>query len=319
MTKLVIAIPCYNEEAKIASVLETLPKQLGGIDEIIHLLIDDGSSDKTVQIAKSCGAEVVEHGFNRGLGRAFQTAINQCLELNANYLVTMDGDGQFLASDIEKLLLPLLTNKADFVTASRFMDSSLRPENIPSVKWWGNQQMSWLISTLTGKKFFDVSCGFRAYSEKAILSLNLHEQFTYTQEVFLDLSFKDLRIVEVPVKVVYFPGRKSKMASSIVKYALKTSMIIFRAYRDYRPLRFFWSIGFSLFAVSVVLFTIFFINSYLAGRFSGNFWAAFSGTFFAFFGTTFIILGIVVDMLDRIRSNQEKVLFFLKKRLKKSQ
>ena len=150
-------------------------------------------------------------------------------------MVNIDGDRQFDPADIPKLIAPILNREADMVTASRFKDSALTPD-MPPVKLVGNHMMSFLISRLCGQKFADVSCGFRAYSREALLQINLHGLFTYTQETFLDLVSKKLRIVEVPIRVTYFKGRQSRVAASILRYGLNTAAIILRIYRDYFPL-----------------------------------------------------------------------------------
>lgn len=310
---LLVAIPCFNEGATIAAVLRRIPGKIDGVSKIIKIVVDDGSTDNTASVACANGAHVLSHSFNRGLGHAFQTAVEYCVTNRVSCLVTIDGDGQFAPEDISRLLAPIINGSADFVTASRFIDPDFHPENISAVKWWGNKRMSSLISKLTRRKFYDVSCGFRAYSEKALLNLNLHGQFTYTQEVFLDLSFKGLRIQEVPVQVVYHSGRKSRMASSTIRYAFKSAAIILRCYRDYRPLLFFWSISVVLGFVSLLLGAIFMGHFALTGKFSDYLWAGFSFAFFFLLSLTFFILGLSVDMLGRIRSNQERMLVYLKK------
>ena len=311
--KLAVAIPCFNEADSILSVLNAIPVELEEVDEIIKIVIDDGSVDDTAMISRTAGAVVLSHGFNKGLGRAFQTAVDYCTENQISILVTIDGDGQFDPKDIPKLIAPVLRNEVDFVTASRFIDPANFPENIPAVILWGNKKMSSLISGLTRKKFFDVSCGFRAYSREALLNINLYGQFTYTQEVFLDLSFKGLRICEVSTKVSYFKERKSRMANSIMRYALKTLLLIMRCYRDYKPLSFFW--GFSLFfgGMAFVLGLIFGAHFLATGKFSGYLWAGFSCGFFSVFSIIFFVLGLIMDMQDRIRNNQDKMLLFMKK------
>lgn len=310
---LAIAIPCLNEANTIGGVIASLPKRLDGIADIHILVIDDGSSDETAQLARGLGAHVVCHGVNKGLGVAFRTAVEWCLEKQIDILVTVDGDGQFNVNDIQKLIGPIIADKADFVTASRFLDDSSLPEGIPPIKLWGNRKMAALISGLTGKKFYDVACGFRAYSKDCLLNLNLYGKFTYTQETFLDLSYKGFRIVEIPTKVKYFQDRKSRIASSILKYAVNTSKIIVRVYRDYYPLRFFWVLGGFSLIVGVCLGAYFFAFFLETGRFYGALWAGLSSAFIVGVGLMLGMLGLVVDMLDRMRVNQERQLALFKK------
>jgi hypothetical protein len=163
---------------------------------------------------------------------------------------------------------------------------------------------------LTGKKYYDVSCGFRAYSKETILRMNLFGKFTYTQETFLDLAFKNMEIVEVPLKV---RGErefgKSRVASNILKYAINTSKIIFRAFRDYKPLKFFAFLG-TIFLILGLSLGSFFIYHYVnTGKFSGQLWAGFSAGFSILFSFLFFLTGLLGDMLVRIRNNQEKLLY----------
>lgn len=311
--KVVIAIPCLNEEETIGKVIGSLPQMLDGVTSVHVLVVDDGSNDATAAVSLSAGAVVVSHGVNKGLGVSFRTVIDWGLGAGADIVVTMDGDGQFEPSDIPKLIKPLLDKKADMVTASRFLDDSCLPDGIPPIKLWGNRKMSRLISGLTGQKFYDVSCGFRAYSKECLLNLNLFGKFTYTQETFLDLSYKGFKIIEVPTKVRYFADRKSRVAGSILKYALNSSKIIFRVYRDYYPLRFFWFLGGIGAALSLTLGVYFLVHFIETGRFYGALWAGLSSAFLGGTAMLLFILGLVVDMLDRIRMNQERVLALIKK------
>jgi hypothetical protein len=174
--------------------------------------------------------------------------------------------------------------------------------------------MAELVSGLSGRTFHDVSCGFRAYAREAMLQLNLHGRFTYTQETLLDLAFKGLRIREVPVRVRYFPERQARVSDSIVRYAFRSASIIFRLYRDYHPLRFFATLAASLIVVGAGFASIMVTHYLRTGMFSGQIWAGLVGAACVFVGIAFGILGVVADMLDRIRVNQDRILYLLKGR-----
>lgn len=310
--KLIVALPCLNEEKTVRQVVERIPRHIDGFDEVSVLVIDDGSTDNTVTEARAAGAHVISHGNNRGVGAAFQTALAHATAARFDIMVNIDADGQFAPEDIPKLTAPIVRGEAAFVTASRFIDTSMVP-NMPFVKLWGNRRMSALVSRLTGKKFFDVSCGFRAYSREAMLHLNLHGRFTYTQETFLDLSSKGLPIKEVPIEVRYFADRTSRVANNLFRYALKTSTILLRAYRDYNPLRFFWGLGAAFFVLGAAVSSIMLAQYVQTGAFRGQLWSGFTGAFLV--GVSFVLftLGIVADMLDRQRQNQERILYLLKR------
>lgn len=309
--KLVIYMPALNEAEGIGDVIRSLPKEIGGIDEVKVLVVDDGSTDGTADIARESGADVVSHTTNKGVGSAFHSAVEYVLENGGDILVSIDADRQFNSEQIPHIIQPILNKEADMVTGNRFEKGI--PDNMPKSKYWGNEQMSNLISLISGQRFRDVSCGFRAYSREALLRLNLFGAFTYTQESILDMVFKGLRVVEFPVDVIYFKERKSRVAGSVVKYAFRTSNIILSTLRDYKPMVFFGGMGGVLLAIGalceIFLFTYYFINdTYYPFKTVG-----FIGFGLLIFGLLFIIIGLLAEMLNRIRMNQEKILYEQKK------
>lgn len=314
MKKIIVFLPALNEENNIGKVIQSVPKKIGPA-KVEVLVVDDGSVDKTSEVARRCGALVVRHEGNMGVGRAFQTGLEKTLSLGADYLVNIDADGQFSPSEIIKLMSPILEDKADFVASDRFLgsDGKLRkPANMPSDKYYGNLMMSKLVSFLAGKKFNDVSCGFRAYNKVAMLSLNLTGKFTYTQESFLDLAVKGLRIVTVPVSVKYFSDRKSRVAGNIFVYAIKTSKIIFRTSRDYRPMLFFFYVSMLPFLVSVVC-GVFLANHYFTtGALTPYKYVGFVCLYTSTLAMQLLIMGFVADMFTRQRLYLEKILLFSK-------
>lgn len=314
--KLLIAIPCLNEDKTIKELIAKIPRRIESITEITMLVVDDGSTDYTARYAKEAGATVLSHNINRGVGVALQSAYTYALDNNFDIMVNIDADNQFDPLDIPKLILPILNKEADMVTGSRFIDTSFIPIGISRVKKYGNIGMSKLISNLCGEKFHDVSCGFRAYSKETLLNLNLHGKFTYTQETFLDLTYKGFRIKEVSVLVKYFEDRESRVAGNILKYAIRTLSIITKIYRDYYPLQFFGYI--SLFFILIgTIFGVVFIDNYIeTGKFSGYLFAGFISGFTFLVGLIFLIVGLAMDMLVRIRTNQERILLYLKKNRK---
>ena len=266
-----------------------------------------------VEIARAAGAEVVSHKVNLGVGSAFQTGLKVALRERADVIVNIDGDGQFNPGDIPLLLEPIQKKQADFVSASRFIDKKFTPR-MPFMRKWGNVQMSKLVSFLTGKKFYDVSCGFRAYTKDAAMRLNLFGKFTYTQETFLNLAFKNLDIVEVPVAVRGSREHgKSRISTDLFSYAWRTTRIILKTFRDYNPMRFFGLISVICITLGSLLGLFLIIHYHRTGAFMPHKWAGFTGGFLFGIGLLIFIVGLIADMLDRIRSYQEEILYNQKK------
>jgi len=311
--KLVVQLPALNEEKSIERVLDSIPLEISGVDEVVKLVVDDGSTDRTAELARAKGAVVVSHVRNRGVGAAFRTGLAKATDLGADIIVTIDADGQFNTADIPKLIDPILKGEADFVTASRFLDPALVPE-MPAAKRWGNDFMARWVSAITHKCFKDVSCGFRAYSRNAYLRLNLLGNFTYTHEVFLTLAFADVPIQEIPVVVrgVREHG-KSRVASNLFRYGWRTASIILKTYRDYRPLKFFSKIAAVLGGLGI-LFLLFLLSVKLrTGGFFPHKWAGFAGAAFLGAGGAVFLVGVVAEMLDRIRASADEALFRIRR------
>jgi glycosyltransferase involved in cell wall biosynthesis len=309
--KLVVYIPALNEEQTIQEVVARLPKKMPGIDRIERLVVDDGSTDETAGRANSAGARVVSHNKNRGVGAAFQTALQYALENGADLLVGIDGDGQFDPGEIPVMVAALLDGRADLVVGNRFVSG--RPENMPGLKYWGNRQVANLVSALCGQRFRDVSCGFRAYGREAMLRSNVFADFTYTHETILALVFQGCRVHEQPVRVRYVQGRRSRVAGSVLRYAIQTSKIILRALLDYRPMRVFGTLGGVFMGVGAA-FELFLLGFYLfAGTFSPYKSTGFIGLGFIVFGMLTLLMALIADMLNRMRRNQDRMLYEMKK------
>jgi glycosyltransferase involved in cell wall biosynthesis len=311
---LLVSLPALNEQSTISGVIRAIPHEIEGVSEISVLVVDDGSTDDTSALAREAGAHVIRHGAARGVGAAFHSALAHARALGVDLFVTIDADGQFDPGDIPQLVAPVLAGDADFTTASRFLDPALEPQ-MPRLKRWGNRQVARVVSRLTGQEFRDVSCGMRCYGRRALLHLNLLGEFTYAHEVFLDLSFKGLRIVEVPIRV---RGEReygsSRVAGSLPRYALHTTRILIAAYRDYKPLRFFGVAAALLFAPALLL-ELFFLGHYLAtGSFSPHKWAGFSGAGLAVLGVLVFFMGMIGDMLNRHRVYLEELLYEQRRR-----
>jgi glycosyltransferase involved in cell wall biosynthesis len=311
---LVIIIPALNEEATIADVVRRVPREIDGISSIEIVVIDDGSTDRTVALAQQAGAEVVSHGANRGVGAAFATGVRLALECRADVVVNMDGDGQFDPADIPKLLEPILFAGADFVSCSRFANPEFMPE-MPRIKKWGNAVMTRLINRLAwGSNFTDVSCGFRAYTRDTLLRLNLMADYTYTQETFLNLAAQRIKMAEVPLQILGTrPHGKSRVAGSITKYVLHTVPIIFRTLRDLRPLLFFGGIALAVLAIGLLLGGFVFQHWLDTGH-TTPYRSVLTGSAVCIVLAFLLgVLALIADMMKRQRHLLEELLYFSRK------
>jgi len=311
--RLLVVVPAFDEAAAVGDVVRSVPRELSGVARVDVLVVDDGSSDATGAEARAAGADVIRHDVNRGLGRAFQTALDAALARGVDVMVNVDADGQFDPREIGALVAPILAAEADFVAGDRFSGGRGRPEHMPRLKYWGNALVSWLVGRIARRRFPDVSSGFRAYSREALLWLNLHGAFTYTQESFLDLATKGLAIRQVPVAVRYTPERRSKVAGSLVRYALFAGTIVLRTFRDYQPLRFFGLLGAACLAPALALGAFVARHYLMMGSFTPYKSVAFAAAYMATLTVVLWVLAVVADMLDRLRSNQERLLYWQKR------
>ncbi len=307
MRKLVIQIPALNEAASIGAVLDALPRQVDGVDTIDVVVVDDGSTDDTAAIAARKGAFVVSHYRPQGVGAAFRSGLKVSLSRGADIIVTIDADGQFNAADIPQLIAPVLAGDAGFVTASRFKDPDYVPV-MPKAKHLGNLIIAKWLSRMMGMHFDDVSCGYRAYSRDTALLLNPQGDFTYTHEVFLCLAFSGIAIQEIPLKVrgVREIG-KSRVASSLLRYAYRAAVIILATYRDYRPMAFFGGIASALGAVGGVMLLFLFGHWMVTGALTPFKFVGFAGAGLMGAALVVFLVGLVASMLVRIRKAIESL------------
>jgi len=248
--KLVILSLAYNEDDKIANTLSKIPRNIPRIDKVEILVVNDGSTDQTIEMALNAGADkIVSHKTNMGVGAAFMTGIRNAISMNADIVVTIDADGENDPREISDLINPILDNQFDVMIGTRF--SKNVPKNYPKIRYYGNKIYARLISTLVGHKFTDTQTGFRAYSKEAISSITVVNHFTYTQEVLFDLYFKKFRIGETPVYDFYRLD-ESKVVKSIPKYVVRSMGIIFGLLIYNRPVLSFGLFGLLLSGIGIV-------------------------------------------------------------------
>jgi glycosyltransferase involved in cell wall biosynthesis len=253
--KLVIQIPCLNEETTLPLVLNTIPKKIPGIDDIEILVIDDGSTDKTVEVAKAHGVKhFVHHTRNQGLGQSFHDGIIKSLELGADIVVNTDGDNQYPQAMIGELIQPILDGRADITIGDRQTQTIA---HFSASKKLLQRFGSWVINKAAGTDLPDAASGFRAYDRASLLKLNTITRFSYCMETIIQAGNKRLAIVSIPI-ITNAHTRESRLFTSVRSYVWNSGAAIVRAYVMYRPLGVFMTTGTILFVPGIFLFTRFF-------------------------------------------------------------
>ena len=292
-----VLIPAYNEEENIAQAVMSIPRKIMGIEKVEVLVVNDGSEDKTIEYAMNGGADkIVSHKRNSGVGAAFMTGVRNAILMNADIVATVDADSQFDSGQIPELIVPILNQQADVVIGSRFQNK--KPANIPRIKYVGNNIFSKLVSWVVGQKFTDTQTGFRAYSKEALLNISVVNDFTYTQEVLIDLKFKRMRIVEVPVSVSYNDERKSRVVKSIFGYSSRALSIIIRTMIFHRPVFSFGVLG-ALLCGGGILAKLFTISAILNVNSSLS-------TGFIILGAVSVMMGMFASVVFRRQAFAEK-------------
>ena len=238
--KLIIQIPCYNEAGTLEIALNDLPRHIDGIDEIEYLIINDGSKDETVEVARRWGVNyVVNFTKNRGLAKGFMAGLDACLRNGADIIVNTDADNQYSGADIETIVRPILEGKSDIVIGARPIDQT---EHFSPIKKKLQHFGSWVVRKASQSEIQDAPSGFRAISREAALRMNVTNEYTYTLETIVQAGRE--RIPQMSIDIhTNAELRPSRLFSSIPSYVKKSMVTIFRAYAFYKPLRFFITLG----------------------------------------------------------------------------
>jgi glycosyltransferase involved in cell wall biosynthesis len=241
-------MPAYNEERLIGKAILKIPRKITNVDKVEVLVIDDGSTDKTVDNAIQAGADkIVSHKTNMGVGAAFMTGIRNAISMDADIVVTVDGDGEANTDEIPELINPIINKQFDVVVGQRFLKNI--PSNYSKKNLIGNKIFTKIVSFVAGHKFSDTQSGYRAYSKDAISDISVVNAFTYTQEVLLDLHFKGYKIGDVPISFTY--RNDSKQTRSLTRYTLRALSIIIRSLIFHRPIMAFGLFGAFLAGVGI--------------------------------------------------------------------
>ncbi len=250
MKKLIIQMPCYNEEETLAVALKALPRQVPGVDTVEWLIINDGSTDRTIEVARANGVDhVVDLGFHQGLARGFMAGLDACLRLGADVIVNTDADNQYEANDIPKLLEPILKGDAAIVVGAR---SITEIEHFSPLKKQLQKLGSWVVRVASGTEIPDAPSGFRAITRSAAMQLNVFSEYTYTLETIIQAGQKGMAITSVPIRTNGFL-RPSRLMKSMRAYIQRSILTILRIFITYKPLRFFLWLGTVPFAAGTLL------------------------------------------------------------------
>jgi len=290
--KLVITIPAYNEEKTIADTIKELKEVIRKNRYNARIIVvDDGSGDKTAKVAAKAGALVFSHPKNYGLAESFRTEMEKCIELDADAVVHIDADGQYVSKEI-----PLLVNEikkgADLVLGSRFKGEI---EEMPLMKRMGNRAFSLVISNITGTRITDAQTGFRAFTRKVAEEIKIISNHTYTQEQIIRAIKHKFRVVEVPITFKKRAHGKSRLMTNPLDFAVKAWINILRIYRDYEPLKFFGISGFIIFGLGFLI-GLWLVYLYLTIGIVGRIPSVMMAVLLMSLGFQLIIFGFLADM-----------------------
>ena len=307
--KLIIQIPCLNEEHTLPKTLEDLPKQIEGIDSIETLIIDDGSTDKTVEVAKKLGVHhVLQFTNNKGLAKAFISGINQSLKLGADIIVNTDADNQYFGGDIVKLIQPILKKDADIVVGDRQVETI---RHFSPIKIFLQKFGSWVVRQLSGTEVPDATSGFRAYSRDAALQLNVVSDFTYTIETIISAGKKNLAIAHIPVKT-NTKLRESRLFPSIRVYLQRSLITMLKVYSMYRPLRLFTLAGGTTFLLGFAIGCRY-LFFFFMGQTEGHIQSLILSAILLIVGFQIIMMGIAAELISVNRQLLEDIQVRIKK------
>jgi glycosyltransferase involved in cell wall biosynthesis len=310
MTKLIIQIPCLNEAATLPQTIAALPREIPGVDRVELLIIDDGSVDDTVAVARQCGVHhIVSHPQNQGLARAFSTGLDACLRLGADIIVNTDADNQYDASAIPALIKPILERRADFVIGDR------GTHEIAHFSWTKKRLQklgSWVVRQASGTTVPDATSGFRALSRHAALKLNIVSEFTYTLESLIQAGNKNIATTSVRVSTNPVT-RASRLFRSNWAYIRKSAKTIVRIYSMYRPMRAFMMLGGLMCALGVALGVRFLYYYFLTEGGAGKVQSLLLGVILLVVGAQTILTGFLADVMGHNRNLVEDLLFRIKR------
>ncbi len=309
--KLIVQIPCYNEAKTLPETVAALPRQIPGIDEIETLVINDGSSDNTSEVAKELGVDhVIQHTQNKGLAAAFMTGLEACLAYGADIVVNTDADNQYQADDIVNLVEPILQGRAELVVGDRGVASV---ESFSPIKRQLQRLGSWVVGRAANLDIPDATSGFRALSREAALRTLVLNEYSYTLETLIQAGAKRLAVVYVPVRTNN-PTRPSRLMKSTPHYLANIIPTIIRSYTLYRPLRIFTAISALMILGGVFLGLRFLYFNYMLKQFGGHVQSLILAAILLIVGFQVFTIGLVADLVSANRKILEENLYYLRRK-----
>ncbi len=301
--KLIIQIPCFNEEQTLPVTLKQLPRKIEGIDQIEWLVIDDGSTDRTEQIAQENGVDhIVRLPRNQGLANAFKIGLEECLARGADVIVNTDADNQYDARDIPVLIQPIIDEEADFVIGTRPISEI---KEFSFIKKLLQKLGTFVVSSVSGAPTEDAPSGFRAISRIAALKLNIFSKYTYTLETIIQAGQNGILIKSVPIRVNP-QTRESRLVKNIFSYVKRSILTILRIFVVYRPLRFFATISFGVFILGFLL-SCRFLYYYLTGDGDGKIQSLILSAMLMGSGILLFMVALLADLVAVNRKLLEKL------------
>ncbi|MCB1787756.1 MAG: glycosyltransferase family 2 protein [Chromatiaceae bacterium] len=302
--KLIVQIPCYNEEHTLPQTVADIPRDIEGIDKVEILIIDDGSTDRTIEVARSIGVEhIVRNKKNMGLARTFRRGLDACLRAGADIIVNTDGDNQYAGADIPKLVQPILEGRADMVIGDRQTDKIAHFSGFKKfLQWLG----SGVVRKLAGVWVPDTVSGFRAFSREAAIRTNVVSSFSYTIETVIQAGKKDMAVVSVPI-ATNPKTRESRLFKSIPAFIERQVSTIVRMYAMYQPLRVFFYLGSLLMLIGLIPI-LRFVYFYFVGDGGGHIQSLVLGGVFLLMGFIAYLAGLVADLISFNRQLLEMTL-----------
>lgn len=302
--KAIIQIPCFNEGDTLPQVIADLPRELPGFSRVEYLVIDDGSTDGTAEVARRLGVHhVVRHRRNRGLARAFRTGLDAALRAGADVIVNTDGDNQYCADDIAALVRPIVEGRADVVVGDR---QTARLSHFSPMKKLLQRLGTFVVRQLSGTDVRDAVSGFRALSREAAIRLNIVSSFSYTTEMIIQAGHKGLAVASVPVRVNP-QTRESRLFRSTWRFVERSATTILRMYAMYKPLRVFFAIGLVV-ALAGMVPILRFLWLWLGGGGDGHVQSLVLGGVLVVLGFVTFIVGILADLIGFNRQLLEMAL-----------